>query len=224
MGCSKQAPVVDKKKYEKDLGVTVDSELKFDRHIAEKVMKANRVLGMIKRSFTHIDMYTFKTLYTAQVRPHLEYAAFVWSPAQKKLTTLIENVQRRATKLVPGLANQEYTDRLRALDLPSLAFRRRRGDMIETFKILHPSTGYDRRVCEGIFRMNTVDHTRGHSMKILRDKVRLDVRRHAFSQRVVDEWNSLPQSVIEASNVNSFKARLDHHWRNATSRYDCDRM
>ena len=51
-----------------------------------------------------------------------------------------------------------------------------------------------------------------------------DVRRHAFSQRVVDEWNSLPQSVIEASNVNSFKARLDHHWRNATSRYDCDRM
>ena len=224
LGCSKQAPVVDKKAYEKDIGVTVDSELKFDRHIAEKVMKANRVLGMIKRSFTHIDMYTFKTLYTAQVRPHLEYAASVWSPAQKKLTTLIENVQRRATKLVPGLANQEYTDRLRALDLPSLAFRRRRGDLIETFKILHPSTGYDRRVCEGIFRMNTVDHTRGHSMKILRDKVRLDVRRHAFSQRVVDDWNSLPQSVIEASNVNSFKARLDHQWRNATYRYECDRM
>ena len=65
---------------EKDLGVTTDRELNFKAHISEKVNKANSIAGVIRRSFIALDEYIFKKLFTALVRPHLEYAQSVWSP------------------------------------------------------------------------------------------------------------------------------------------------
>ena len=59
---------------EKDVGVIIDNKLSFDMHIAEKVNKANSVVGAIRRSFEYLGKDTFKKLYTALVRPHLEYA------------------------------------------------------------------------------------------------------------------------------------------------------
>ena len=90
---------------EKDVGVIIDNKLSFDLHIAEKVNKANSVAGAIRRSFEYLDKDTFKKLYTALVRPHLEYANAVWNPYKKKDITTLENVQRRATKMVPGLGD-----------------------------------------------------------------------------------------------------------------------
>ena len=119
---------------EKDLGVLIDSDLTFAEHISSKVNLANSVMGLIRRSFSYLDKHTFKKLYSAFVRPHLEYAQCIWSPKSKKYVDMIENVQRRATKLVDGLANCDYMDRLRYLDLPTLVYRRSRGDMIEMFK------------------------------------------------------------------------------------------
>ena len=104
------------------------------KHIAIKVRTANAIVGQIRRAFTHLDCQTFKKLYTAFVRPHLEYAQAVWTPISRKLVNMIENVQIRATKLVNGMGNMEYTERLAVLDLPTLSFRRLRGDMIELYK------------------------------------------------------------------------------------------
>jgi hypothetical protein len=111
-------------KEEKDLGVTIDDKLKFDQHIAVKVNKANSVMGIIRRSFRHLDESTFSKLFKAMVRPHLEYAQAVWHPNLKKDITLIENVQRRATKQVTGLKDISYEDRLKRLKLPTLLYRR----------------------------------------------------------------------------------------------------
>ena len=116
---------------EKDLGVIMDSDLNFEQHIQSKVNKANSIMGLIRRSFSFLDCYLFKKLYVTFVRPHLEYAQSVWSPYLKKHVNAIEKVQMRATKLVDGLANLNYEERLRKLDLPTLAYRRMRGDMIE---------------------------------------------------------------------------------------------
>jgi len=71
------------------------------------------------------------------VRPHLEYGNVVWHPQFKKDLELLEGVQRRATKMLPGLHNLSYEERLRRIDLPSLLYRRLRGDVIETYKYLH---------------------------------------------------------------------------------------
>ena len=202
---------------EKDIGVTIDTNLSFEQHIQNQVNKANRNLGIIRRSFKYLDMETFCLLYKALVRPHLEYAASVWSPYKKKDIDSIENVQRRATKLIPILSGLSYEERLKKLKLPTLKYRRLRGDMIEVFKILMGI--YDKEATRGLFEMNT-NTTRGNSQKIQKSRTRLDIRKNYFTNRVVDTWNSLPDSVICAKSVKVIEGRLDRHWNEHPLVYD----
>ena len=149
----------------------------------------------------------------ALVRPHLEYANSVWCPYRKKDIDAIENVQRRATKMLPNLSTLSYPDRLRKLKLPSLRFRRLRGDMIETFKIL--SGIYDERVTGEMFELTPRDSTtRGHQYKLVKRRCRLDQRKNYFTNRVVDTWNNLPESVVSAKTVKTFENRLNKLWEN----------
>ena len=85
---------------EKDVGVTFSTDLKFDIHIGNIVKKANQLTGLIKRSFLHLDQSMFRDLFKSIVRPHLEYANVIWHPLYKRQASLIEGVQRRATKLI----------------------------------------------------------------------------------------------------------------------------
>jgi hypothetical protein len=131
-------------------------------------------------------------LFQALVRPNLEYAAAVWSPYTKKDIELIENVQRRATKQVPSLKQLSYTDRLKKLKMPTLKYRRLRGDMIETFKITNGI--YDKDVTERFFEMSRTDQTRGHSKKIQKGNCRQNLRKHSFKNRVTDQgsrWRAI---------------------------------
>ena len=107
-------------KQEKDIGVIVDDQLKFEDHMYEKIKKANNMMGLIRRSFIHLDEEIFLKLYKALVRPHLEYANVIWHQTKIKDITAIENVQRRATKYLPSLKNLSYEERLQKLKLPTL--------------------------------------------------------------------------------------------------------
>ncbi len=120
---------------EKDLGIYIDNKLKFDTHIRVKVNKANRVLGAIRRSFSFLNKENFLKLYISLVRPHLEYGNPIWYPRYVKDIIIIENVQRRASKMIPDIKDKPYTERFKYLNLPTLAYRRLRGDMVETYKI-----------------------------------------------------------------------------------------
>lgn len=93
---------------EKDLGVTIDQDLKFREHISSKINLANRNLGIIFRTFTYLDQEMFLNLFKSLVRPHLEYATVIWSPMYKKDRIAIENVQRRGTKLVRTCRDLSY--------------------------------------------------------------------------------------------------------------------
>ena len=119
---------------DKDLGVYVDSELGFEYHITKIAKKGNQMAGLLWRTFQYIDQDMFKTLYKTMIRSHLEYAAPVWSPYTLKLAEELEKVQRRATKRVPSLAGLKYEERLRKLKLPTLIYRRIRGDLINVYK------------------------------------------------------------------------------------------
>ena len=92
-------------------------------------------MGLIRRSYTFLDSFSFKKLFITLVRPHLEYCNAITFPRLIGDQQKIENVLRRATKLVPGLFNLPYEDRLRNLEIPSMMYRLRRGDMIKTFKL-----------------------------------------------------------------------------------------
>ena len=122
---------------EKDLGVTFDNELSFDPHIKGIVNKGNQMLGIIKRTFQYLDKHTFLKLFKAFVRPHLEYANVIWNPYLKRQSKMIENVQRRGTRLLIECKNMTYEERLQFLQLHSLKGRRIRGDLIQVFKIMN---------------------------------------------------------------------------------------
>ena len=165
---------------EKDLGVHVDPELKFSKHVETQANKANRILGLIRRSYEHLDGDSVKKLFTALVRPHIEFCIVAWSPRLIKDKKLIEGVQRRATKLVPELKDLPYQERLQSLKLPSMSYRQARGDMIETYKYTHGfyNTNQDLLVRE----LETT--TRGHSYKLKKRYCQSSPRQKFFSSEL----------------------------------------
>ena len=101
---------------EKDIGVIIDCELCFDKRIAEKVNKATKIVNIIRRPFMYLDEEIFLNLYKALVRPHLEYANQIWAPRLQRQIDSVENMQKRATKLLPGYDNLSYEERLKNSD------------------------------------------------------------------------------------------------------------
>ena len=195
---------------EKDLGVTVDKGLKFKHPIQNCVNKANQMLGVVKRTFTNINKEVMIPLFKGMIRPHLEYASCVWSPSMKYLKTSIENVQRRATKLIPELKTKSYEERLRILKLPSLCYRRRRSDILQMYKIIHNidhmKEGLSCRICgeNQMFEATKSKTTRGHSYKMQIQQA-TGVRANYFTTRVTPAWNSLPEEAVNAPSVNHLK-------------------
>lgn len=208
-------------KEEKDIGVIIDSELNFDRHISEKVNKANSMFALLRRTFQFLDATSFVPLYKSLVRTHLEFASSVWHPYKAKHLDMIENVQRRATKQLPGLKELSYPERLKKLKLPTLSFRRIRGDMIELYKIFNGK--YDREAAPFVKLwkdMTARTGVRGNSLKIYPQRARTELRKNSFAIRVAKTWNQLPESVVTAPTTNTFKNRLDKFWKNQEILFD----
>ncbi len=90
-------------KEEKDLGVLIDEELKFHKHVSAAILKANQTLGIVKRTFVTLDMELLPIISKQQVRPHLEYGNAIWHPRYIADMKNVEGVQRRATKVIPEL-------------------------------------------------------------------------------------------------------------------------
>jgi len=120
---------------ERDLGVIIQSDVKCSKQCLKAVSMANKVLGMIKKTFSIRDKEVSLQLYKSLVRPHLEYSIQAWRPHYQKDIDLMEGVERRGTKLISGLMDYTYKDRLNILKLTTLETRRLRGDLIEVFKM-----------------------------------------------------------------------------------------
>ena len=152
------------------------------------------------------------------VRSHLEYAGALWNPYRKGDIKRLEKVQMRATKLVNSVKHLSYENRLQKLKLPTLKYRRLRGDMIEVFKIIHGK--YDKTCSLELELYQSVHATRTNSLKLTNSRCHYDLRKYFFSCRIVNIWNSLPSEVVNAPSLNSFKNRLDRFWFNQDILYN----
>jgi hypothetical protein len=204
---------------EKDLGVTIDPSLRFEEHISMKVKKANMMMGLIRRSFSFLSCSLFKKLYITFVRPHLEYAQVAWAPHLIKYINMIENVQIRATKLVDGLKELPYSDRLKKLNLPTLVYRRARGDMIEMWKHFHI---YDHNTIAASFQpRKRTSRQHQYQLHPLRpNDGKRGIQTNSFYFRTADTWNKLPKCVVDAKNIDTFKNTLDEYWNSLAFKFD----
>ena len=190
---------------EKDLGVIFDKDLNFNKHIQACTSKANKMIGVIRRTFINIDKDIFTKLYKAIVRPHLEYGNLAWHPLFKYQSVEIEKVQRRATKLVKNCKNKSYEERLKYLNIHSLKGRRIRGDLIEVYKIYNNLEGL---IWKDLFTSNDTN-TRNNEGKIYMKRYKTNLRKNCFTNRVAPFWNGLPTNLKTAQSTNSFKNQLD---------------
>ena len=192
-----------------DLGIIMDSKLQFKDHILTRVKKANMMLGIIARNFRKLSDEAFISVYKALVRSQLEYGVQVWYPYRQGMIDAIERVQRRATKLLPSCAGMPYEMRLKKLKLPTLINRRIRADLILLFDLL--AGDLRSLVCPSL-TICTYERTRGHDRKLATTGAHKDCRKYFFANRVIQEWNRLPQSVVSAGDSYNFRLLLDAFW------------
>ena len=140
------------------------------------------------------------------VRAHLESCVQLWSPQHRKYMDLLEQVQRRATKMILGLEYLSCEARLRDLGQSSLEKRRLWGYLIAAFQYLKRAY---KKAGDGLFARACSDRTRGDGFKMKEGRFELDIRKKFIMMSVVRHWIRLPREVMDAPSVAVFKARLD---------------
>ena len=114
---------------------------------------------------------------------------------------------RHAIKLIPGLYDKPYKERLAAIKVPRMKYRRMQGDLILVYKILRGGN----QSLRDLF-MISESRTRGHNFKLYKPLVQTAIHKHVFSIRIINDWNSLPYEVVKAVSLDSFKSKLDNAW------------
>ena len=183
---------------EKDLGILIDNKLTFHKQCSTAVTKANKLLGIIRRSFEYINADTMLYLYKSLIRPIIEYGNVIWGPHYVIDQQAIEKIQHKATKLIPELRHDSYQERLSKLSLPSLVYRRQRGDLISLYQLINQHFNID---INDFFRYQKY---KPHAKRFCCVNF--------FTLRTINNWNSLPVNVVESATVNSFKNSLDSFW------------
>ena len=196
---------------EKDIGVLVANNLKPGTQCNSAASKGRIVLGQIARSFHFRDRNVFLKLYKTYVRPHLEFSVSAWSPFLMQDIQVLEKVQMKAVNMISGLHGTTYLEKLNELKLLTLENRRKKYDLVETYKIMHGVSDVDYKTWFVRASENASRTTRltADPYSIAKQNPNTSLRQNFFSNRVIDDWNDLPVSTKGATNLNTFKEKIN---------------
>jgi len=195
---------VDRVSHMNDVGVMVQSDLKFSKHCSTVIKKAYFVIKNIFNTFKYHNYDFYLRMYTCYVRPILEYGSQVWCPLLKTNIDKIERVQKYYTRcILKSFPPLSYMERLEFLKLQSLEERRFNADLILFYKKIncHISIDVEDSYC-------FVRTPRGHPLHMFKYYCRTDKRKHYWTQRIVNFWNGLHQEIVSSTSVLSFKKKL----------------
>ena len=187
----------------KQLGVTLSCDLSWKSHVLSVAAKANRVLGLLKRTFGRCSE-AIKMGYISMVRPMIEYACPAWNPHQQYLSDKLERIQRNASRWILS-KDITYDERLSKLRWMYLKTRRNFLSLIQLFK-------YNKGFCivnlDDYVKFSSCRTRCTNRYKIWKPYARTNILKYSFWHRYIDEWNSLPKDIVEAVSVSNFKRRL----------------
>ena len=201
--------------FEKDIGVMVQRNLRPSLQCAKAAKKANSVLAQISHTVSYRDKVTFLQLFRTYVRPHLDYCAAAWSPWTLGDREVLEKVQRRAIGMVTNFRGRTYEEKLAEAGMTTLEERRRRGDLLQAYKVIRgvddvdPSLWFD-MVQPRAGAMTTREVSGAHNVKREERQINTEIRKNFWSQRIIDPWNNLPDEVKQAESLNVFQNGIDN--------------
>ena len=200
-----QLQVMDSSKY---LGVTLSNDLTWRKHVEATAAKASRTLGFLRRNLRECSKPVREAAYTSMVRPTLEYASSAWDPYTTEDINRLDKVQRRAARFVAN----NYTDRtpgcvtamVNSLGWETLTQRRLHHRLIMMYKTIHG----DVDTPEAASIVKTGDRrTRGaHRLHLPFTSVK--VYKLSFYPRTIHDWNVLPTTITNITELEDFKAAL----------------
>ncbi len=162
---------------------------------------------MLRKSFNNCSLHTIVKLYITYVRPILEMGGPVWNADLIRDKDLLEKFQRKITRIPFGPVRPSYNERLELSGLPSFVKSKERGDMLICFRAIHNLFGVNLR---DLFTLNN-NNLRGHSLKLKKENFNTKCRQFFISNRVFAKWNKLPEEIVNAATVNSFKNQYDNY-------------
>ena len=189
----------------KDLGILVDTSLRFHMHVRSVVNGASGLAANLLRATVCRSSHFMLSLFTTHIRPLLEYCSCLWNTGYICDLRLLESVQRSWTKKIDGMQDHSYKHRLTLLNLYSIKGRLIRADLIKCWKIFHSESFLSP---EDLFIMAPYAPTRGHRYKIAHQHSSIDYRTRFFSLRCAGLWNNLPDSVVSLNSLSAFKSAL----------------
>lgn len=216
---------------ERDLGVSISSDLTWSKQVNEQCAKANKLPGFVYRSSRDIkNINTRRTLYLAIVRPHLGYATQVWSPQTIGLIRQVERVQRRATKYIlklPFRCDAEYKDRLKLAELLPISYWHEMLDIIFFFKAINGLIQVDSEVLPVVRDTGRATRSSSNNKAAIftqRRPVKTATYQRSFFVRVCRIWNTLPEPLRDTSvSLSTYRKSVLNYYQEALkSVYDQD--